>query len=174
MLESVRVFGLDPAIDAQVRVESLVLEHQTKLTAFLRRFVGDRDTACDLAQEVFVSAYAMLRAEPARPLSAGWLFKSATNRAISYLRKRRHVTSELNDNVAGALRFDEATALSLDVQAALARLPHSQVACVLLTAYAGYSSHEAGLLLGISADAVRQRVCRGLHAMRALLTEPAR
>ena len=172
-MESVRVFGLDPAIDAQVRVESLVVEHQTKLTAFLRRFVGDRDTACDLAQEVFVSAYAMLRAEPARPLSAGWLFKSATNRAISYLRKRRHATSELNDNVAG-VRFDEATALSLDVQAALARLPATQVACVLLTAYAGYSSQEAGLLLGISADAVRQRVCRGLHAMRALLTEPAR
>jgi DNA-directed RNA polymerase specialized sigma24 family protein len=43
----------------------------------------------------------------------------------------------------------------------------------MLTAYAGYSSGEAALLLGINAAAVRQRVCRATRALRALLNVPA-
>ncbi len=45
--------------------------------------------------------------------------------------------------------------------------------CIMLTAYAGYSSQEAALMLGISPEAVRQRVCRAMRAMRRSLEGPA-
>ena len=70
---------------AKARVESLVLEYQTKLARYVRRMVGDAESALDLTQEVFLSAYRMLRADPERELNAGWLYRAATNAGISFL-----------------------------------------------------------------------------------------
>jgi RNA polymerase sigma-70 factor (ECF subfamily) len=171
---NVYVLGLDRDLDAEMRVERLVLEHQTKLARYVRRFVADSELALDIVQDVFFAAYRLLRTDPARPLTAGWLYKTATNRAITHLRraKRRGETQPL-DNVGTAFRTDEASATSLDLQHALSALGSEQLACVLLTSYAGYSSAEAALILGTSADAVRQRVCRAMRAMRKTLGEPA-
>jgi len=173
-MEHVYVLGLDRELDAQARVERLVAEHQTKLARYVRRFVADGDVALDVVQDVFFAAYRALRADPARPLTAGWLYKTATNRAISHLRalKRRGETVRLED-ASAAFRVDERSDVSLDLQRALAALGEEQLACVLLTTYAGYSSAEAALILGTSADAVRQRVCRAMRHLRASLGERA-
>ncbi len=173
MINQVRVLGIDRDLDAEVRVERLINENEGKLTRFVRRFVTEREPALDIVQEVFFAAYRQIAAEPDRPLTAGWLYKSAANRAISYLRsiKRRGTVGEAQ--VAAQFREDERSALTLDLQAALRRLPHDQLSCVMLTTYAGYSSQEAALLLGLRPEAVRQRVSRGLRAMRSLL-EPGR
>jgi RNA polymerase sigma-70 factor (ECF subfamily) len=165
-----RVLGLDRSLDAEARVEALVYEHETKLARYVRRFVNDGDFARDIVQDVFFSAYRTLRSDPSRPLTAGWLYKTATNFAISHVRKKKRRGETLPlDEVAGAFRTDESTAVQLDVQRALAELGEDQLACVLLTTYAGYSSAEAALILGTSADAVRQRVCRAMRSMRRTL-----
>jgi RNA polymerase sigma-70 factor (ECF subfamily) len=169
-VEHVYVLGVDKGLEAEARLERLVDEHQTKLARYLRRFVDDRETALDLTQDVFLAAFRTLRADPARPLTAGWLYKTATNHAISLLRrrKRRGPTVPLEE-VGSSFRLDERSAESLDLQHALARLPPEQLASVMLTTYAGYSSAEAGLILGMSGDAVRQRVCRAMRSMRTAL-----
>ena len=64
-------------------------EYQTKLARYLRRMVGDAEAALDLTQDVFLSAYRMLQADPARELSAGWLYRAATNAGISFLRRKK-------------------------------------------------------------------------------------
>jgi RNA polymerase sigma-70 factor (ECF subfamily) len=173
-MQNVYVLGLDRTQDAEARVALLVAEHETKLARYVRRFVADGDFALDIVQDVFFAAYRMLRSDPSRPLTAGWLYKTATNYAISHLRKkkRRGETLPLEES-AGAFRTDETSAVQLDLQAALGALGEEQLACVLLTTYAGYSSGEAALILGTSADAVRQRVCRAMRAMRKTLGEPA-
>jgi len=68
-------------------------------------------------------------------------------------------------------RIDERSAASVDLQAAIAKLPPEQAAAVLLTSYAGYSSNEAAAILGTSPDAVRQRVCRAMKILRSVMTE---
>jgi len=88
------------------------------------------------------------------------------------LRKQRRTADAGRADVAGAFRTDEQSAVSLDVQAALRTLGGEQLSCVLLTAYAGYSSQEAAALLGISPEAVRQRVSRAMRALRPLLRGP--
>ncbi|MEO6991630.1 MAG: RNA polymerase sigma factor [Candidatus Baltobacteraceae bacterium] len=170
--ERVRVFGIDPALAAQVRVESLVLEHQAKLARYLRRFVGDRESALDLTQDVFLAAYALLRSNSDRPLTVGWLYKVATHRAISHLRRRKRGAEVPLAEAVSPFALDERAANALDVQAALERLPADQLACVLLTVYAGYASREAGLLLGVSPEAVRQRVSRATRTMRSAMQGP--
>ncbi len=173
-VEHVFVLGIDNGLEAEARIERLVGEHQTKLARYVRRFVDDRDLALDLTQDVFLAAHRMLRADPSRPLTAGWLYKTATNHALSHLRRRKRRGDSLPlDEAGSSFRLDERSAESVDLQRALATLAPEQAACLMLTAYAGYSSGEAALLLGINAAAVRQRVCRATRALRALLNVPA-
>jgi DNA-directed RNA polymerase specialized sigma24 family protein len=125
-------------------------------------------------QDVFLAAYRMLRADPSRPLTAGWLYKTATNHAISTCARRSGAATRCRSRKrAGAFRLDERSAQDLDLQAALGALAPEQLACVMLTAYAGYSSGEAALMLGLSPAAVRQRVCRAMRSLRKTLGEPA-
>jgi RNA polymerase sigma factor (sigma-70 family) len=165
--------GTDQLAAAQARVDALVREYQVKLARYLRRRVGDAEAALDLSQDVFLSAYRMLKADPSRELTAGWLYRAATNSAISFLRRRKLVRILPLDREVdrGDWRIDERSAASVDLQAALRRLPPEQSAAVLLTSYAGYSSQEAAEVLGTTADAVRQRVCRAMRLLRAVMKE---
>jgi RNA polymerase sigma-70 factor, ECF subfamily len=158
---------------AQARAEGLVREYQTKLARYLRRMVGDADVALDLTQEVFLSAYRMLRADPQRQLTGGWLYRAATNGAISFLRRKKilRMLPLEREPDRGDWRVDERTAASVDLQTALGHLPPEQSAALLLTSYAGYSSYEAAQLLGTTSDAVRQRVCRAMRALRTVMKE---
>jgi len=158
---------------AHARVESLVREHQTKLARYVRRMVGDPDVALDIAQDVFFAAYRTLQNDPDRPLTAGWLYKTATNTAISFLRRKKIVRfMPLDRDVEPhCLRIDERSASSIDLQSAMNRLPGDQAAAIMLTSYAGYSSQEAAAILGTTADAVRQRVCRAMRTLRTVMTE---
>ncbi len=171
-MDAIRVTDDRQAV-AQTRAESLVLEYQTKLARYLRRMVGDTEVALDLTQEVFLSAYRMLRADPARELSAGWLYRAATNAGISFLRRKKILRMVPLDREVdrSAWRVDERSAASLDLQAALARLAPDQSAALLLTSYAGYSSSEAATILGTTSDAVRQRVCRAMRVLRVMMKE---
>ena len=163
----------DEATVAQARVDTMVREYQTKLARYLRRMVGDAEVALDLTQDVFLSAFRMLAADPARELSAGWLYRAATNGAISFMRRKKILRMLPLDREVdrGDWRIDERSAASVDLQAALKRLPPEQCSAVLLTSYAGYSSQEAAEMLGTTPDAVRQRVCRAMRMLRTVMTE---
>ncbi|HET6275414.1 MAG TPA: RNA polymerase sigma factor [Candidatus Cybelea sp.] len=171
-MDAVRVTS-DQTTVAQARVESLVLEYQTKLARYVRRMVGDAEAALDLTQDVFLSAYRMLQADSTRELSAGWLYRAATNAAISFLRRKKilRVLPLDREIDRSAWRVDERSTASLDLQSALMRLPPEQSAALLLTSYAGYSSSEAAAILGTTSDAVRQRVCRAMRVLRATMKE---
>jgi RNA polymerase sigma factor (sigma-70 family) len=166
----------DAATVAQGRIDALVREYQTKLARYLRRMIGDAESALDLTQDVFLSAYRMLQADPNRELTAGWLYRAATNGAISYMRRKKIVRMLPLDREVdrGDWRIDERSAASVDLQAALRKLPPEQSAAVMLTSYAGYSSQEAAEMLGTSADAVRQRVCRAMRLLRQIMMENER
>lgn len=171
-MEQVYLLATD-ATAAHARVEALVREHQVKLARYVRRMVGDADTALDIVQDVFFAAYRTLQHDAARPLTAGWLYRTATNAAISQLRRKKIVrfTALERDYESRALRIDERSASSVDLQIAMHRLPAEQAAAIMLTSYAGYSSQEAASILGTSADAVRQRVCRATRTLRAVMAE---
>ena len=158
---------------AQARAESLVVAYQTKLARYLRRMVGDAEVALDLTQDVFLSAFRMLQADPERELTPGWLYRAATNGAISFLRRKRILRMLPLDREVdrSAWRVDEQSAASVDLQVALGRLPSEQSAALLLTSYAGYSSAEAAAILGTTANAVRQRVCRAMRVLRTVMKE---
>lgn len=165
--------ALDAAGRARARVDAMVRQYHVKLARYLRRMLDDAESALDVTQEVFLSAYRMLSADPDREINAGWLYRAATNAAISQLRRRKLLRMLPLDREldTGAWRVDERSIASLDLQNALARLRPEQSAALLLTSYAGYSSAEAAGMLGTTPDAVRQRVCRAMRVLRDIMRE---
>lgn len=75
--------------------ESLVRRHQRPVVNHLYRQIGHRESALDLAQEVFLKVYLALASfDPAYRFTT-WLYRIASNSAIDHLRKRRPPTCPL-------------------------------------------------------------------------------
>ncbi|MBI5154572.1 RNA polymerase sigma factor [Candidatus Poribacteria bacterium] len=73
--------------------ELIVARYESPLFGYLQRLTRSREDAEDLAQETFVRAFQHLgdfdQRRPFRP----WLFRIATNAAVSALRKRKVIVS---------------------------------------------------------------------------------
>lgn len=87
--------GQPGAENAQVGdFEALVLRFQGPITTFMYHLLGNREQACDLAQDVFVKAYKALlggTAVPAGNVSI-WLYRIAANTVTQALRRRRLIS----------------------------------------------------------------------------------
>lgn len=77
---------------------ALVRRYESRLLAYLTHMLGDPELARDVAQETFLAAYrALPRWRPpdgvtTNPLSS-WLYRIATNRALSLLREHGRAAS---------------------------------------------------------------------------------
>ncbi|MGH2503137.1 MAG: RNA polymerase sigma factor, partial [Ktedonobacterales bacterium] len=167
---------------------------QAALSAFLQGLLGDVEQARDLTQDSFHDAWRATQAL-APPWSSAhddderrrWLFHTAYCRAISHLRRRKvirwasldwaGIALREDDGLAGGAAPDEiATAGSFEqrvveaeaLRAALARLRPDDVACLLLRVTQGFSAAEVAAMLGITIDAVAQRLSRARRRLRAI------
>lgn len=163
---------------------ALVRVYEPRLLAYLVQMLGDPEAARDAAQETFLAAFQALprwrlpdaqRADPTHPLSP-WLYRIATNKALSLLR----ANSARPPVVAGAYTlteppgaeamtggFEERYAARELLQGALRRLSEDDAACLVLHYVAGERYSEIAARLGLTSEAVRKRVSRGLIALRA-------
>ena len=76
--------------------ETLVRRHQAPLVNHLFRLVGSRDTAMDLAQDVFLKVYTSLGSFDPRFRFTTWLYRIASNCAIDQLRRKQVATLPLS------------------------------------------------------------------------------
>jgi RNA polymerase sigma-70 factor (ECF subfamily) len=154
--------------------------HVRAVQSFFRRRVGDVDVAYDLTAETFASALRSVpRYEPRPEPARAWLFGIARNTLFSAFRHgqvedraRRALAMEpivlTEDDVAALELLQDTPAL-----AAVEDLPRDQRAAVLAHHIDGESYAEIAQRLACSESVVRQRVSRGLRALRARLGEGA-
>jgi RNA polymerase sigma-70 factor (ECF subfamily) len=172
----------------------LVRRYEARIVIYLRQMVGDADLASDLAQETFLAAYQALprwqppppdSANPANPtrrttdLLSPWLYRIATNHAISALRRQMMSARRAPVSPAQANSSLEDAVIGRELlRAALATLDADDAACLVLHYVAGERYGEIAARLGISSEAVRKRVGRALSSLRrayaALETEAQR
>src|SRR5438552_1665254 len=133
--------------------------HGPGLFAFLRRALGNYANAEDLVQEVFIHA---IRAstQPGPDAIRPWLFRIASNLAISDYRRRRIVRflTLASDDAVVAGTFDEDAD---QVRAALRSIPRDQAVTLTLALHEGFSRREIADMLGIGEEAVKSRLARG-------------
>jgi RNA polymerase sigma-70 factor (ECF subfamily) len=165
----------DPAAFDQV-----FAAYRGRIYGYLARMTGRRDLAEDLTQDVFLRlAKAARGLRPDTKLRA-WLFTVAHNAMISHARAQRvtaALASELADRptLAAPTPF-EAVAQSATqhrVERALAGLPIGYREVILLIAIEGLSAADAGAALGLSPEAVRQRLSRARSMLSPALDPDA-
>ncbi len=165
-----RTQGASAGSEIAATFEAIVATYEAPIARYLYGMVGDLELARDLTQDTFLSAYRALPDTEITNLS-GWLYRIATNHALSHFRRKRLVSwvsltklvaTGHDPSVAG---HGEWVAMSQSVEKALAELDPKDRACLLLKA-AGFSSEEIAEQLGCSPGAARTRLSRAREAFR--------
>lgn len=157
----------------QVAFARLMRRHLDVVYAAALRQVHEPHLAEDVTQAVFVTLHRKAANLKPRTTLAGWLMTVTRYAAVDAMRKQRRLRqrersaakSEVISNPAVA-EWDRVQPL---LDAALARLNASQRDAVVLRFFEDQSYSQIGHTLGISEDAARNRVDRGLQKLRNVL-----
>jgi RNA polymerase sigma-70 factor (ECF subfamily) len=132
----------------------------------LCRALGAGSAAEDIAQESILHArerHTQLRDESKLE---PWLRRIAARRTFEYLRRqRRHEAGGLDDPVVAFLPSDPS--VSVDIAAAITRLPERERVAVVLVYALGYEQEEAAAVMSVT----RGTVATLLHRARRHLAE---
>jgi RNA polymerase sigma factor (sigma-70 family) len=153
--------------------------HVGGVIAYFRRGTGDAELAADLTAETFAAALAgRRRFAPERGPAAAWLYGIARRQLVT-LHRRGHVerrarrrmgmarielTDEMLERVEAIADAERAR-----VEVALAALPDDQRAAVRARVLDGQEYDEIAAAHDVSEPTARQRVSRGLAALRTRL-----
>jgi RNA polymerase sigma-70 factor, ECF subfamily len=157
--------------------ESLVRRFERRTLNYLWRMTGEEQSAYDLTQEVFLRAWRHFDAisQYEQPLS--WLFRVATNLALTHNSSRKRqatqmsVIAALPNDAPGASDPARRFAESELVRQILLRLPPKRRAALVLREVYGLSTAEVGEVLGMSETAVRMAISRAREQFRTLYRE---
>jgi len=166
-LRLVGATGADPVVVAgPVESFDAFLEgNQARLYGALCLITRDRHEAEEIAQEAFVRILERWDRVGGMENPAGYLYRTAMNLVRSRYRRamlavRRAAFAEPRDDA-----YAQVEAHDLVVRA-MGTLPADQRAALVVTTLLGYSSEEAGQILGIRASTVRARATRARAALR--------
>lgn len=156
----------------------LVAHYAPRIRAYLHRMVRNREEAEDLTQETFLKAFNALPGfDTGRPFKR-WLFTIATNTGLNAIRarKRRGIQVELEPETFSVSAPDTRVASSVpergdNLEAALGALSPRARQLITLHYHEGFTLHEAGDMLGITAGAAKVTLCRARQQLRKLLLQ---
>lgn len=169
------------------RLTELFDQHAREIVAFLARRTGDPEAAVDLLAETFAAAFegrGEFRGE--NPSSErAWLFAIARNQLTDHFRseqahgsavrrlgiERRELTDSEYDRIEELAGTEQLRVLVADQ---VERLPAEQQDAVQLRLIDELSYEEVAERLGITQQAARARVSRGLRTLRGAVALPER
>jgi RNA polymerase sigma-70 factor (ECF subfamily) len=138
---------------------------RSRLFGMLTLVTGNRFEAEEIMQDAFLRLWERWDRVSVMEQPAGYLSLTAMN--VFRSRYRRAALAARRAVAMGPTEDALATVEDRDVVVrALRHLSPRQRAAIVLTAYAGFSSEEAGRALGMQAGTVRTLVTRAKHAMR--------
>lgn len=152
--------------------EALYRRHAGRVHGVLARLVGfDRARAEDLAQETFVRAWQALPGYRFESAFSTWLHRLAVNTALMDLRARRSRVQgdgdEPLEHVGTPDTAGHGTALTVDLERAVATLPPRARAVLVLYDVEGWKHEEIAEALGMAVGSSKAQ----LHRARGLLRE---
>lgn len=127
--ELVARFRASTAGEREPFVDELFRRNYARVARWCLRFAPDRDTALDMAQEVFTRAYQNLGSFQGESKFSSWLFTIARNHCLNAVRANRREATELRaevedeflDEIPGS---SEAPDANLDRESAGRQLSH--------------------------------------------------
>jgi len=155
---------------------TLVRRYQSRVLGLAYRYIGDRCSAEDLAQEAFLRVYkARERYEPRAKFST-WLYRIVVNLCLNEIRWRKgrpsmslavatETSSNLNldvtdQNEPEPIETIQDAEMADTIRAIIGTLPENQRLAILLNKYQGLSYQEVADSMDLSVMAVKSLLTR--------------
>jgi RNA polymerase sigma-70 factor, ECF subfamily len=165
--------------DYRSALETLVRGYQHLIVRHCTAMLGDAAHGAEVAQEVFLGAYAAMPRFRREASLRTWLLAIARKQCLQVLRDRRrhrHLEEAQRQAIArGAHRAppdpseEDPELLRQRVQQALARLDHTERTVLLLRYETGLTLAEVAHIVGRSEAGVRRQLARALAQLRTAL-----
>lgn len=187
MTEETAAEVMDPDVRLMLRFkdgdteafEHLFSRHTRAMVNFAYRFVRNRETAEELAQEIFLRVYEGAAGYQPQAKFTTWLYRIATNVCLNEIRKPRFrvaheslTTARFNDREALALEIRSEPdrtlarqAISHALKQALEQIPVKQRIAFILNKYQELSYAEVAEIMRTSEKAVKSLIHRAKEAL---------
>lgn len=177
-IPAIKVGGAPVAEDRDTLFRNLVQSHGIRLHRFIVKNIGNRDDASDMTQQAFLEAVRSFENYRGQSELSTWLYGIAMNLVRNYLARAPHRRYEFTDDaeleqihsdgLSPEDAIDQAQHLR-HLHDAMAELPESMRAVLLLVAVDEMSYEEAAALLTVPVGTVRSRVSRARAALKLKL-----
>jgi RNA polymerase sigma-70 factor (ECF subfamily) len=154
--------------DAEAFAE-LVLNYQPRLQRILQHLVGERDSADDLVQDVFLRVYRARKTYVPGAKFSTWIFRIANNIASNAVRDRSRRREYQMVDFSGSQQAIPAMDQLAVVRQALNSLSERQRMALLLSKFEGLSYQEIADTMGMTTKAVRSLLSRSRENLRQIL-----
>lgn len=163
----------------------LVERYSDYVYTIAARILGDEEDAYDAAQEAFVRAYRAIGRFRGDAKFSSWLYRIATNRALTHLKRKRRrapaVDIDAGPHIESAIdlepprtRPDQVLAdaeFRAEVRAAVAKLPDQYRTVITLFYLEQRSYKEVADVLGLPMGTLKTHLHRGRAMLRKIITE---
>ena len=172
---------VDASLANQPGAFDLIVErHRRSVYQLCYRFVGNHEDASDLSQDVFIRAFRGLQSFRAQSSIATWLYRIGVNVCLNRV-SLKTTLGKLTDPIDDRQFVDAGAESASDrilkeeravhVRAAIAQLPPTQRATLILRTYHDMSHQEIAGVLGSSVGAVKANFFHALANLKKLLSE---
>lgn len=170
--------------------ESLLICYQNMVFNLAFRFMGNRQEAEDLSQEVFLKVYKSLDSYRGASTLKTWIYRITTNMALNRLKflKRRHENKQVSidqdrpettitlkeslpDQRPGQLQEIHADQIAIRLQRALDSISEDQKAVIILRDIEGFSYDDIASTLGTNVGTVKSRLARGRTQVQEIMRD---
>ncbi len=150
--------------------EALFRAFEAPVYNLARRICRTTEDAEDVLQETFLEVFRSIGQFRGDGSLWGWVRTVASSKALMRLRRNKYrVTDELNDEI-GPTRGED-TALRMDLEAALERLPETSRAVVWLHDVEGYTHEEIASMMDRTVSFSKSQLARAHARLRRWLGE---
>ncbi len=163
----------------------LVDEHQKKVLNTCFRFVGNREDAEDLTQEVFIEVYKSISSFRGESQISTWIYRIAVTKSLDFIRKKKRkkrfailkstfsgdtVEEDIpdNQNLNPGSKIEEKDRIRI-LNEALESLPENQRAAFTLSKYDEMSYKEIAEILNTTVSSVESLIHRAKENLKKKL-----
>ena len=168
-----------------IAFNTLFNRYYAVLCAYSESFVGDRQVAEDLVQDVFVSIWTKRAELKFDETLASYLYRSAHNVSIQYLRRQRvknqysaHIHAKLTEAECIPMEWvtmdadpAEASEIQMLYRQGLEQLPAQTREIFLCSREKGMKYSEIAELTGLSVKSVEYHISKALEVFRKVLKD---
>lgn len=172
MITDVQVVESLRARDAQA-FRSLIERLEKPVIGYLHRLVGDQEVALDLAQDTFLQVYKEI-GKTSEDLSLdAWIYRIATNFGLRHLKRKKlrpFTQLDVSEDYHAYFAVDgpeNQAETRILIEQTLRLLKPEEAACLQLHYNNGFTYEEIGKIMGMTSEAVRKRVTRGVEKFKA-------